>query len=172
MSQKPIVRPLLGHQPKIAGTAFLAENCAIIGDVQIGERASIWYNVTLRGDVMPIVIGDESNIQDGSVVHGTYKKCGTTIGKRVTVGHLAMLHGCQIGDGCLIGMGSIIMDQTEIGEHSIVGAGSLVTEGSRFPPRSLILGRPAQLKRALTDDEIKLLELSADNYLLYKTWYE
>ncbi len=172
MTQKPIIRSLLGKTPKIAESAFIAENAAIIGDVKIGEKASIWYNVTLRGDVMPIVIGDESNIQDGSVVHGTYKKCGAVIGKRVTVGHLVMLHGCTIGDGSLIGMGSIIMDQTEIGELSIVGAGSLVTEGSKFPPRSLILGRPAKLKRQLSEDEIKLLEYSADNYLLYQTWYE
>jgi len=122
--------------------------------------------------VMPIRIGKEANIQDGSVLHGTYQKFGCNIEDRVTIGHLVMLHGCTIGRESLIGMGSIVMDGAEIGAQSIVGAGSLVTEGSKFPPRSLILGRPAKVKRELTEEEIKALKYSADNYLLYKTWYE
>lgn len=161
-----------GFTPEVAEDVFVAENCAIIGDVKIGPGSSIWYNVTIRGDVAPIRIGRETNIQDGAVLHGTYEKCGATLGDRVTVGHLAMLHGCTIGRGSLIGMGSIVMDQAVIGEYSLVGAGSLVVEGSEFPARSLIVGRPAKVKRALSEDEVRLLEKSADNYLLYKTWYE
>lgn len=161
-----------GFTPEVAKDVFLAENSSVIGDVKIGEGSSIWYNVTIRGDVAPIRIGKETNIQDGAVLHGTFEKCGATLGDRVTVGHLAMLHGCTIGRGCLIGMGSIVMDQAVIGEYSLVGAGSLVTEGSEFPARSLIVGRPAKVKRALTDEEVQLLEKSADNYLLYKSWYE
>lgn len=163
---------LRGKSPVLGKDVFVADNARLIGDVQIGEGSSIWYNTVLRGDVMPIKIGKQSNIQDGSVLHGTYKQCGIEIGNRVTVGHLAMLHGCTIEDSCLIGMGSIVMDKSRIGKHSIVGAGSLVTEGSVFPPRSLILGRPAKVKRELTSAEVDLLEASADNYLLYKTWYE
>ena len=143
-----------GHSPQLAEQVFLADNSVIIGDVQIGASSSVWYNVVIRGDVAPIRIGKETNIQDGAVLHGTFEKCGATLGDRVTVGHLAMLHGCTIGRGTLVGMGS------------------MVTEGSEFPARSLIVGRPAKVKRSLTDEEVALLEKSADNYLLYKSWYE
>jgi len=105
------------------------------------------------------------------VLHGTYQKAACEIGNRVTIGHLAMLHGCKIGDKCLIGMGSIVMDGANIAEQCVVGAGSLITEGSKFPPRSLILGRPARVLRELTEKEISFLDQSADNYLLYQTWY-
>lgn len=160
-----------GKNPNIDKSVFVAGNATIVGDVEIKEKSSIWYNVVIRGDVAPIRIGRETNIQDGTVIHGTYGKYGCTIHDRVTIGHLAMLHGCEIHRASLIGMGSIVMDGAEIGEHSLVGAGSLVTEGSKFPPRSLIVGRPAKLKRELTEAEIKLLEDSADNYLLYSEWY-
>ena len=158
--------------PVIGKDVFVAEGARIIGDVLVGDKASIWFNTTLRGDVMPIVIGNETNIQDGSVLHGTFGKYSCEVGFRVTIGHNVILHGCKIGSGCLIGMGSIIMDGAEIGEHSVVGAGSLVTEGKKFPPRSLIVGRPAALKRPLNEEELQFLEQSADNYLLYKTWYK
>lgn len=160
-----------GQSPVLGDDVFVADNARIIGDVKIGSKSSIWYNVTVRGDVMPITIGAETNIQDNSVIHGTYGKHACIISDRVTIGHSVILHGCQIGLKCLIGMGSIVMDGAEIGDHSIVGAGSLVTEGKKFEPYSLIVGRPAVFKRKLTDEEIKFLDQSADNYLLYKTWY-
>ncbi|MBC7420705.1 MAG: gamma carbonic anhydrase family protein [Bdellovibrio sp.] len=160
-----------GFTPKLGADVFVADGAQIIANVEIGERSSIWFNTTLRGDVMPIKIGKETNIQDGSVLHGTFGKFGCEVGDRVTIGHSVILHGCKIGTRCLIGMGSIIMDGAEIGEHSVVGAGSLVTEGKKFPPRSLIVGRPAVFKRELNEDELKFLEQSADNYLMYKTWY-
>lgn len=161
-----------GLSPVVGRRVFVADNARIIGDVEIGDGSSIWYNVTVRGDVMPIRIAKEVNIQDGSVVHGTYGKYGTTLEDRVTIGHLVMLHGCRVGRGSLVGMGSILMDGVEVGEHCLVGAGSLLTEGMVIPPRSLVVGRPAKVKRALTEEEVGLLEKSADNYLLYKTWYE
>ena len=161
-----------GFAPQIQEDVFLAEGSQIIGDVRIGQGSSVWFNTTLRGDVMPITIGRETNIQDGSVLHGTYGKFACEVGDRVTIGHTVILHGCKIGNTCLIGMGSIVMDGAEIGERSVVGAGSLVTEGKKFPPGSLIVGRPAVLKRPLNEDELKFLEQSADNYLLYKTWYK
>lgn len=161
-----------GFKPQIEKDVFVAEGAQIIGDVKIGEGSSVWFNTTLRGDVMPITIGRETNIQDGSVLHGTYGKYACEVGDRVTIGHTVILHGCKIGTRCLIGMGSIVMDGAEIGEQSVVGAGSLVTEGKKFPPRSLIVGRPAVVKRPLNEEELKFLEQSADNYLLYKTWYK
>ena len=161
-----------GKLPKLDADVFVAEGAQIIGEVFIGAGSSVWFNTTLRGDVMPITIGKETNIQDGSVLHGTYGKFACEVGDRVTVGHSVILHGCKIGSRCLIGMGSIVMDGAEIGEKSVVGAGSLVTEGKKFPPNSLIVGRPAVVKRPLTQEELDFLEQSADNYLLYKSWYK
>lgn len=159
-------------QPKIGADAFLAPTATVIGDVEIGARCSVWFNAVIRGDVMPIRIGDETNIQDGAIIHGTYKKCGATIGRRVTVGHGVILHGCEIGDRVLIGMGAIIMDKAKVSSDSIVAAGALITEGKEFPPGVLIVGRPGVVKRELTESERKFLNQSADNYLHYKTWYE
>lgn len=160
-----------GMSPVIGEKVFVADNARIISNVEIGDNSSIWYNVVIRGDVMPIRIGKEVNVQDGAVIHGTYGKWGTTLHDRVTIGHLVMLHGCEIGRGTLVGMGSIIMDGCKVGEHCLIGAGTLITEGTEIPPRSLVVGRPGKVKRALTDEEVAMLEKSADNYLLYKTWY-
>lgn len=161
-----------GFSPTIGQDVFIAEGAQIIGDVRIGNKSSIWFNTTLRGDVMPIIIGAETNIQDGSVLHGTFGKFACVVGDRATIGHNVILHGCKIGTGCLIGMGSILMDGAEIGDYSVVGAGSLITEGKIFQSRSLIVGRPAAVKRPLKEEELQFLEQSADNYLLYKTWYK
>ena len=161
-----------GKTPTLDSDVFVADGAKIIGDVVIGAKSSVWFNTTLRGDVMPIYIGRESNIQDGSVLHGTYGKFACEVGNRVTIGHTVILHGCKVGNSCLIGMGSILMDGVEIGEQSVVGAGSLVTEGKKFPAKSLIMGRPAKLIRPLNEEEINFLEQSADNYLLYKSWYK
>ena len=159
-------------EPQLGQDVFVAPTAAIIGDVKIGDRASIWFNAVLRGDVMPIRIGEESNIQDGTIVHGTYNKCGVMVGKRVTVGHGVILHGCEIGDRVLVGMGAIVMDKAKIGDDSIVAAGALVTEDKEFPPGVLIVGRPAVVKRELTAAEREFLNKSADNYIRYKSWYK
>lgn len=161
-----------GAEPQLEADVFLTESSQVIGDVKIGARSSIWYNTTLRGDVMPITIGTETNVQDGSVLHGTFGKFACEVGDRVTIGHSVILHGCKIGNRCLIGMGSIIMDGAVIADQCVVGAGSLITEGKQFPPQSLIMGRPAKFVRQLNESEIKFLEQSADNYLLYKSWYK
>lgn len=161
-----------GFTPQLAEDVFVADGARIVGDVHIGSGSSIWYNTTLRGDVMPIHIGNNTNIQDGSVLHGTFGKYACTIGHEVTIGHSVILHGCTIGDQTLIGMGSIIMDGAQVPDHCVVGAGSLVTEGKKFEPYSLIVGRPAVFKRRLNEDEIKFLKQSADNYKLYTTWYK
>lgn len=166
-----MISSVRGKTPEIGKDSFVAPSADIIGDVKIGQGCSIWYNTTLRGDVMPIVIGDETNIQDNTVVHGTYNKCGAVIGNRVTIGHSVILHGCKIGDLCLIGMGAIIMDQAEIPARCIVGAGSLVTEDAKFPEGYLILGRPAKAIRPLNEKELAFLPQSAKNYIEYKGWY-
>lgn len=167
------IKTLLGKTPKLGEGTLVADGARVIGDVEIGDNSTIWFNAVLRGDVGPIRIGSETNIQDGTVVHGTFKKHFAVIGNRVTIGHLCMLHGCTIGDRCLIGMGAILMDNVKIGSRNIVGAGSLVTENADFSDEGwLILGRPAKQVRKLTPEELAFLDKSADNYLHYKTWYE
>ena len=166
-----MILPLKGIHPQVGEQSYVAPTADIIGDVRIGKNSSIWFNTTLRGDVMPIVIGEKTNIQDNTVIHGTFKKCGAVIGSQVTVGHSCVLHGCKIGDLVLIGMGSIIMDQAEIPANSIVGAGSLVTENSKFPEGHLIMGRPAKAVRALNEKELAFLPKSAQNYIDYMEWY-
>lgn len=161
-----------GFTPQVGRECYVAPSAYLIGDVVIGERSSIWFNVTLRGDVMPLRLGREVNIQDGSVLHGTYGEFGCTLEDRVTVGHQVTLHGCHIGRESLVGMGSTVMDGAVVGEQSLIGAGSLVTQGMKIPPRSLVFGRPAKVIRPLKPEEIESLSQSADNYLLYKSWYD
>lgn len=156
---------------QIKSNVFLAPTAQIIGAVKIGEKSSIWYSTVLRGDVMPIVIGKETNVQDGTVIHGTYKKYGTTIGDRVTVGHQCMLHGCTIGDEAFIGMQALIMDNCVVAPRSFIGAGALLTEGTETESEWLYLGRPAKKIRPLTDQEKAFLKQSAENYKFYTTWY-
>lgn len=163
---------VLGKTPKIGEGSFIAPSAILIGDLSMGKKCSVWFHAVIRADVCTIEIGDETNIQDGSVLHGTYKRCGLKIGNRVTVGHKVTLHGCEIGDGTLIGMDATVMDLAKIGKHCIVGAGSLVTENSVFEDGWLILGRPAKAVRKLTEEEIARLEKSADHYMMYMGWYE
>lgn len=166
-----MLRAVRGKSPQLGEGVFLAETAQLLGDVRVGDRSSIWYQTVLRGDVEPIIIGSDTNIQDGTVIHGTMGKCGAVVGNRVTIGHGVILHGCQVEDLCLIGMGSIIMDQAHIPPRCVVGAGSLVTEGASFEEGMLILGRPAKAVRLLKESELAFLDRSANNYLLYKTWY-
>ncbi len=166
-----IIKPYKGKYPKIHPSAFIAENAVIIGDVEIGEDCSIWYNVVIRGDVNYIRIGDRTNIQDGTVIHVTHDTHPTIIGKEVTVGHKVMLHGCTIEDRCLIGMSATVMDGVVVGKESIVGAGALVTPNKKIQPRTLWTGSPAKYKRDLTDKELKWLEESYKNYINYKNTY-
>ncbi|MFV0370227.1 MAG: gamma carbonic anhydrase family protein [Azonexus sp.] len=159
----PVYR-LGAKSPTIASTAWIAPNATVIGDVHLAAGASIWWNATLRGDNDPIHIGENSNIQDGSVLH-TDEGVPMRVGKGVTVGHLVMLHGCTIGDNSLIGIGSVILNRVVIGPDSIVGANSLVPEGKAYPERSLILGSPAKVVRQLTDEEVARLRHSAAHYV-------
>lgn len=157
--------------PKIHETVFLTPSSDIIGDVQIGENSSVWFQVVIRGDVNSISIGKDTNIQDGSILHVTHQKAALKIGNQVTVGHSVTLHGCTIGDRVLIGMRAVVMDHVEIGDDCIIGAGSLVTQGSKIPPHSLVLGSPAKVIRQLNAEELAFLKQSAENYKQYVKWY-
>jgi carbonic anhydrase/acetyltransferase-like protein (isoleucine patch superfamily) len=160
-----IIRAFKGITPTIGEGAFIAESAAIVGDVHIGARTSVWYGAVLRGDVFHIRIGDEVSIQDNAVVHVTGGQHPTVVGHRVTVGHSVVLHGCTIGNGCIIGMGAIVMDRAVVGDGCIVGAGALVTPGTDIPAGQLVLGSPARPKRALTQEELAWIDSSADHYV-------
>ena len=158
-------------RPSINSTAFVHPDATIIGDVVIGAKASIWPNTTLRGDTETLIIGDESNIQDGTVIHADLG-CPLVIGKGVTVGHQVMLHGCEIGDGSLIGIQSVILNRAKIGKNCLVGAGSLITEGKEFPDGVMILGRPARVVRELTAEEIGKLAVNCSIYVARAEQYK
>lgn len=138
--------------PEIHESAFIAWNAEVAGEVHLGAGASVWFSAVLRGDIAPIVVGEGSNVQDGSVLHVDHG-VPCVVGKNVTVGHRVVLHSCVVGDGALIGMGAVVLNGAEIGEGCIVGAGALITQGKKFPPRTLILGSPAKAVRELTDEE-------------------
>ncbi|MFQ5649630.1 MAG: gamma carbonic anhydrase family protein [bacterium] len=161
-----------GKTPVIPKSVFVAPNATVIGDVEIGEHASIWFNAVLRGDVNYIKIGARTNIQDGCVLHVSIQVWPLHIGSNVTVGHGAILHGCTIEDHCLIGMGARVLDGARIGEFSLVAAGSLVREGDKIPKHSLVAGVPAVVKRTLSADEIRSIERSADRYVGYNKLYQ
>lgn len=150
--------------PQIANSSFIAESANLIGHVEIGEEASIWFNTVLRGDNDLIKIGNRSNVQDCSVMH-TDPGCPLIIEDNVTIGHSTMLHGCHIKTGSLIGIGTIILNNAVIGNQCLVGANTLITENKTFPDRTLILGSPAKVIRDLTDEEVNNLMGSADSYV-------
>lgn len=155
----------LGEQePKYNGSNFIAPNAAVIGNVELKKNASVWFDVVIRGDNDPINVGENSNIQDGSVLH-TDLGAPLSIGSNVTVGHKVMLHGCTIQDNSLIGINSTILNHAVIGKNSMVGANSLITEGKEFPENSLIMGSPAKVVRKLSDKEVMMIKLSAKHYV-------
>lgn len=155
------------HVPQLGNDVFVAPNAVVLGDVILGDESSVWFGVTVRGDVFPIRIGARTNIQDGSVVHVTNGRSATTVGDDVTVGHMALLHGCTVGDRALVGMGSIVLDDAVIGADAIVGAGSLVPPGMKIPPRVLVLGRPAKIIRELTDEDLVWTRAAGSLYVQY-----
>jgi carbonic anhydrase/acetyltransferase-like protein (isoleucine patch superfamily) len=168
---KTMIVPYNGVTPRIASSAFIAEHAHIIGDVHIGKQSSVWFNCVLRGDCYYIRIGDSTNIQDGTIIHVTQGRFPTIIGDRVTVGHSAVLHGCTVKDRCLVGIGAIVLDDVTIGEESFIAAGSLVTPGSVIPPRSMVMGSPAKVRRQVTDEEVARIDEHWQHYVEYKNQY-
>lgn len=146
------------------GDCFVADNATVVGNVSVGNNASIWFNVVIRGDSDLITIGDDTNIQDASVLH-TDTGIPMTIGKGVTVGHKAMLHGCTVGDYTLIGINAVVLNGAKIGKHCLIGANTLVPENMEIPDGSLVVGSPAKIKRTLGDEQRKMLEASAQHYV-------
>ena len=158
-----MIKEFDGIMPEIDESVFGAESADIIGDVKIGKNSSIWYNTVLRGDEHAIRIGENTNIQDGTVIHVGWD-VDTVIGDNVTVGHNALVHGCKIGNNSLVGMGAIVLNGAEIGEYCMIAAGALVTQNKKFPDGVLIMGSPAKVVRELTDEEKQSLIKSADDY--------
>jgi len=166
-----MLRPYRGVLPRVHPTAYIDDSAQVIGDVDIGEESSVWMSAVVRGDVHWIRIGRRSNVQDGTVVHVMRQTHPTTVGDNVTIGHAAVLHGCTIENQCLIGMGAILLNGVTIGTGSIVAAGSLVVEDTNVPPRSLMMGSPARVRRSLTDTEVAEIQMYADRYVAYRRDY-
>ncbi|MFP4365382.1 MAG: gamma carbonic anhydrase family protein [Spirochaetia bacterium] len=161
-----MIHAIGNNEPKVPASAWIAWNAEVAGMVELGVNVSIWFSASVRGDIARISIGQDSNIQDGSVVHVDHS-VPAIIGESVTVGHSAVLHSCEIEDNCLVGMGAIVLSRAKIGEYSIVGAGALVTEDKVFPPRSLILGSPAKRVRDVTKKEMANILQNAKHYVQY-----
>jgi len=168
---KPLILPYQGIMPKIASGAFVAPSASIIGNVEIGTKSGVWFNVTIRGDVAPIRIGEGTNIQDGTTVHVTRDGHPTIIGNRVTIGHRALLHACTLEDNCFIGMGAIVMDDAVVESGAMVAAGALVTAGKRVLKGQLWMGSPAKHVRDLREEEVTSFSTSADNYIKHAEEY-
>ena len=166
-----IVRAYNGKEPRIGARVFVAENASLIGDVELAEDSSIWFGVVLRGDIHHIRIGARSNVQDNSVLHVEHGTGPTVVGDEVTIGHGAVVHGCTIERGALIGIGAKVLSHAVIGEQALVGAGAVVQEGMHVPPRTLVVGVPARVKRDLTKEELGRLDYSWRNYVEYKDEY-
>lgn len=168
-----IIKEVRGKAPQIPEDCFIAENATIVGDVIMGRQCSVWFNAVLRGDVHFIKMGDKVNIQDGAVIHCTYKKYPTIIGNNVSVGHNAIVHGCKIHDNVLIGMGSIVMDNCVVHSNSIVAAGAVVTQNTVIESGSIYAGIPAKkvkdISTALSSGEIDRI---AENYVEYSSWFK
>ena len=168
----PVIKPVNGKLPQIEEDCFIAENATIVGDVIIGNQSSIWFSAVIRGDVNSIKIGNKVNIQDGAVVHATYKTSPTNIGDNVSIGHNAIVHGCTIHDNVLIGMGSIVMDDCIIESNSIIAAGAVVTKNTVVPSGSIYAGTPARkikdISKELISGEINRI---ANNYIKYSNWF-
>ncbi len=168
-----IIKPLNGIGPQIPEDCYIAENATIIGDVTMGNQCSIWFNAVIRGDVHYIKMGNKVNVQDGAVIHATFKTSPTNIGNNVSIGHNAIVHGCTIHDNVLIGMGSIVMDDCVIESNSIIAAGAVVTKNTKVESGSIYAGVPAKkikdISEALISGEINRI---ADNYVKYSSWYE
>ena len=168
-----LIKSVLGKKPLWGSDCFFADTATIIGDVVVGDFCSIWFNTVIRGDVNPIRIGNNVNIQDGSVVHATYKKTSTSIGNNVSIGHDAIIHGCTIDDFVLVGMGSIVMDHSKISSNTIIAAGSVITENTLVEPNSIYGGVPAKkIKNIDQSESRKEIERIAKNYLIYSNWYK
>lgn len=166
-----MIRSYRGAVPQIAPSAYIDSSAQVIGNVAIGERSSVWCNATLRGDIQTITIGEESNVQDNSVLHVDAPDFPLVIGDRVTVGHSVVLHGCTVEDDCLIGIGAIILNGARIGRGSVIAAGALIAEGVVIPPESMVMGVPGKVRRQITEEEKERFRANAQHYVHTRQLY-
>ena len=168
----PLILPVKDVYPQIGKDSFIAENATIVGDVVMGEACTVWFNAVIRGDVNAIRIGSKTNIQDGAVIHCTYQKAATTIGSNVSIGHRALVHGCTVEDNVLIGMGAIVMDNAVVQTNCLVAAGAIVLENTLCESGFIYAGIPARKVKALSAEQIAGMGKTADNYVLYGSWFK
>lgn len=167
----PLILPVRGTLPQISPDCFIADNATIVGDVEIAEKCSVWFNAVIRGDVNSIKIGKYSNVQDGAVIHCTYKKAATVVGDYVNIGHQAMVHGCTVKNNVLIGMGAIVMDHAVVENYVIIAAGAVVLENTVCESGFLYAGVPARKIKPLTEEQREMLNQLPHNYVMYAGWF-
>ncbi len=168
-----LILAVKGISPFFGKNCYLAENATIVGDVEMGDDCSVWFQAVVRGDVHFIKIGNKVNIQDGAIIHCTYQKHPTIIGNNVSIGHRAMVHGCTIHDNVLVGMGAIVMDNTVVEENVLIAAGAVVLENSRLESGHIYAGVPAKKVKAISPETFKdTIERIADNYVMYADWFK
>ena len=167
-----VILPVKNISPKWGSDCFIAENATIVGDVVMGDNCSVWFNAVIRGDVHYIRIGNNTNIQDGAVIHCTYLSAPTNIGNNVSIGHNALVHGCTLRDHVLIGMGAIVMDHAVVEEFVIIGAGSVVLEKTVCESGYLYAGTPAKKIKPLSDEQKEMLKRLPNNYIMYSGWFK
>ncbi|WP_027137753.1 gamma carbonic anhydrase family protein [Gaetbulibacter saemankumensis] len=169
----PVIKSVNGKSPQIPEDCYVAENATIVGDVVMGKDCSVWFNAVIRGDVNYIKIGNKVNIQDGAVIHATYKTAPTHIGNNVSIGHNAIVHGCTLHDNVLVGMGSIIMDNCVVESHSIIAAGAVVTQNTHIEAGSIYAGVPARKIKDISEELIAgQIDRIANNYIKYSSWFK
>jgi carbonic anhydrase/acetyltransferase-like protein (isoleucine patch superfamily) len=168
----PVILPVKDKSPSWGNDCFIAENATIVGDVTMGDNCSVWFNAVIRGDVHYIRIGDNTNIQDGAVIHATYLRAPTNIGSNVSIGHNALVHGCTLQDYVLVGMGAIVMDHAVVEEFVIIGAGSVVLENTICESGHLYAGTPAKKIKSLSQEQMDMLRQLPHNYIMYSGWFK
>src|SRR3954464_4122082 len=169
----PVILPVKGVLPQIPGSCFIAPNATVVGDVIMGNDCSVWFNAVIRGDVNSIRIGNKVNIQDGAVIHCTYKKTKALIGNNVSIGHNAVVHGCTVHDNVLIGMGSIVMDNAVVHSNTIIAAGAVVLEGTICEGSAVYAGVPAKKVKAISAEKVSgEIHRIANNYINYARWFD
>jgi carbonic anhydrase/acetyltransferase-like protein (isoleucine patch superfamily) len=167
-----IIKEIRGFLPKFGETCFLADNAVVVGEVTMGDNCTVWFNAVVRGDVHSITIGNNTNIQDGAIIHCTYQKARTVIGNNVSIAHNAIVHGCTVEDNVLIGMGAIIMDDAVIGSNSVIAAGAIILPRTIVEPGSIYAGVPAKRVKDISSEMKEVIARTAKNYPMYATWYK
>lgn len=167
-----LILPVKGIEPDIGKACFIAPNATLIGDLVIRDHCSVWFNAVIRADVNKIRIGEYSNVQDGAIIHCTYRKTATHIGNFVSIGHNALVHGCEIKDNVLVGMGSIVMDYSVVESFVIIGAGAVVLENTHCESGYLYAGVPARKVKPLTEEQVEMLKTLPHNYVRYSNWFQ